>query len=959
MADGVLKWGGFKMKLQFICLLVLMAGAAVPAAVITRVERANGASGDKPPIGEFGPSTSPLPWPEGGLQTGISRASTPYVHSDRTFWWNNVPEEMIGWEHVRTFNDDKEPDALNVTYTMTTSAAATIWIAFDDRLVTSTQWLPTDAPLTPWGDGTPESRQALVDWLTRFIAPAGTFTNTGLTLNVQEGDPGTARTYEVFSAVLPAGSYVFASQANRNISNYVMGAVPLPLADEDFRAFNDCIRADDDQTADNVTNWTVYNGFTSTMSGPLVDFETGRQTPVTATFTWDSSKGLAVSETSGSEDGVSQPRPGTPAYEIFGGIVDFSDRIIYYGDAGWWVEVSFTGLDPEKKYTFATTAIRAKHYTDRLTLFTLTGHKSAVNNSSDGIYLKDDDRTVLVAGGNHLDTTGYVVRWDDIRVPDRGDGTGQFSVRAEAYGANYRAYPFGGFMLEQVRNSPPTVKAGDDQTIYRPLSYLTLDGTVTDDGHGAPNGFLKSTWSQLSGPAPVSFVGDIHQPQVMAHFPETGVYRLRLSATDGELSASQEVAITVEPPLCPVGDLDGDCKVTPADLVLLATGWLDDGIWPAADLTGNRRVDMEELSLVAQSWQDDWTGALQVTISPVEAVWAGARWTVNDGLWRSSGETVESLPEGTYRVEYAVTPPWARPDAQEIEIRRQETAYVSAEYVIPSQMLAISEFMAVNSNVGNLRPTAPLDLSTVIDGVPVYEDWIELQNLTDEAISLEGWYLTDNADNLTKWRFPQGYSIEPRGYLVVYASRKEPEKYGYPFVDDLGHLHTNFALAREGEYLALVRPDGESIEHTYGLFPEQRGLVSYGVGSDGRVGYLKSVTRGTVNTGIYDGIVADPSFSTARGFYEEPFTVHLICTTPDAQIRYTTDTSEPTAEKGRLYDPASPISITTTTSLRAVAYKDGHLQSNTATHTYVFLDDVLVQATDPDTGEQGVPQGYP
>ena len=61
------------------------------------------------------------------------------------------------------------------------------------------------------------------------VAAAGSFTDTGLTVDVQEGNPGTRRTFRVFSAPLPAGVYVFRHQSNRSISNYVIGAVPPPI----------------------------------------------------------------------------------------------------------------------------------------------------------------------------------------------------------------------------------------------------------------------------------------------------------------------------------------------------------------------------------------------------------------------------------------------------------------------------------------------------------------------------------------------------------------------------------------------------------------------------------------------------------------------------------------------------------------------------------------------------------
>jgi hypothetical protein len=740
----------------------------------------------------------------------------------------------------------------------------------------------------------------------------------------------------------------------RSIAKLVFFSL-VTLCFGDFRAYNDCIRGTGDSTAANVTNWTIYNGYTDNTSGPLIDFETGQSTSVTATFTWNASAGLRISESSGSSDGVSQPRPGTPAYAVFGEIVDFSGRLIYYGSSGWWTEITFTGLNPEKKYTFVTTAIRATIYTDRLTQFTLSGHTSAVNNSSDGVYLKDGDRTVLIAGGNHLNTTGYVVRWDDIRVADRGDGTGQFSVRANAFGAKYEAYPFGGFMLEEAGNIAPTVHAGEDMTIHSPRAYVTLSGTVTDDGQGP--GVLESTWSQVSGPAAVEFVSDVHQPQVRVHFPAEGSYQLRLWATDGELSASDDVIVTVNPPVCPVGDINGDCMTTLADLELLALNWLEEGQLPA-DLTGNLQADFQELALLAESWQEDWTGSLQVVISPVEAIAAGAQWRVNEGPWQSSGDVVRLLAEGVYRVDYSVAGQWVSPDAYDAVITRHETTVVQADYTQPPQLVVISEFMAVNSNVSDLRPAPPIDLYTTIDGQPVYEDWIELHNVTDHPVDISGSYLTDDAGDLTKWQFPPDTVIGAKDYLIVFASGKDPEKYGYPFRDDLGRLHTNFELSSDGEYLALVRSDGQWIEYDYD-FPKQRGLVSYGIGSDGRTGYLTGVRFAAANTGTYDGVVGDTSFSVKRGFYDAPITVEIACSTPDAMIRYTTDTSEPTATHGTVYDPASPIVISKTTCLRAAAFKDGWLSSNIDTQTYLFLDNVLVQATNPATGAQVVPEGYP
>ena len=101
--------------------------------------------------------------------------------------------------------------------------------------------------------------------------------------------------------------------------------------------------------------------------------------------------------------------------------------------------------------------------------------------------------------------------------------------------------------------------------------------------------------------------------------------------------------------------------------------------------------------------------------------------------------------------------------------------------------------------------------------------------------------------------------------------------------------------------------------------------------------------------------VADIFFSHERGFYDQSFMLVLAPTTEGAKIHYTTDGSEPKDVIGGaslLYN--APISITTTTCIRAKAGLAGGEASPIFTHTYIFLDDVLVQPRNP----QGFPTNW-
>ncbi|MBI1841432.1 MAG: lamin tail domain-containing protein, partial [Verrucomicrobia bacterium] len=88
-----------------------------------------------------------------------------------------------------------------------------------------------------------------------------------------------------------------------------------------------------------------------------------------------------------------------------------------------------------------------------------------------------------------------------------------------------------------------------------------------------------------------------------------------------------------------------------------------------------------------------------------------------------------------------------------------------------------------------------------------YSDWIELHNVTSASVELGDWFVSDDATKLGKWRFPST-NIAANGYLLVFASNKDRRSAGAP-------LHTNFKLGSGGSYLALVRPDGKTVEHHY------------------------------------------------------------------------------------------------------------------------------------------------
>ncbi|MDQ5844407.1 MAG: PKD domain-containing protein, partial [Acidobacteriota bacterium] len=130
----------------------------------------------------------------------------------------------------------------------------------------------------------------------------------------------------------------------------------------------------------------------------------------------------------------------------------------------------------------------------------------------------------------------------------------------------------------QPENQPPTVGAGPNQTIALPRT-ATLNGTVTDDGLPAES-TVNILWSQFSGPGTTTFEDPL-LVETVASFSAPGIYVLRLTATDGELSASNEVTITVDPEnQAPTADAGADQIISlPANAQL--NGAASDDGWPA------------------------------------------------------------------------------------------------------------------------------------------------------------------------------------------------------------------------------------------------------------------------------------------------------------------------------------------------------------------------------------------
>jgi hypothetical protein len=339
------------------------------------------------------------------------------------------------------------------------------------------------------------------------------------------------------------------------------------------------------------------------------------------------------------------------------------------------------------------------------------------------------------------------------------------------------------FMASPAGGLPPEVDAGDDQTItWKGVRNTIIDlyPTIYDDdpcdiGQSNPD-YLTIYWSSLGQPS-ADFMGTENEPNAVVMFPEPGVYELQLQVWDERYQEGKDIiTITVAEPVCPLGDLSGDCKVNLSDLKVFAEQWLDppgcsDYPLGCADLVGMDGVNLVDFALIAGDWLEDWNGSLRINISPSEAVAEGARWRLNGSMWQDSDELVNNLTPGSHTVEFSTVDNWIsnwiRPPSRTIQIQKNQITTITAMYTQPPDSpILINEIMALNGS----KP--PLDKGDILDEDGDSSDWIEIHNSTEAAISLKGWYLTIDAGDMRQWELPS-VQLGPGEFKIIFASGKD------------------------------------------------------------------------------------------------------------------------------------------------------------------------------------------
>lgn len=161
-----------------------------------------------------------------------------------------------------------------------------------------------------------------------------------------------------------------------------------------------------------------------------------------------------------------------------------------------------------------------------------------------------------------------------------------------------------------------------------------------------------------------------------------------------------------------------------------------------------------------------------------------------------------------------------------------------AEYEYYSLFATIA---MVNTGELTINEVLATNTTTAQDQSGENDDWIELYNNTPNYVSLKNMYLSDSDLNLLKWQFPDGATVAPNSYLIVWADKDTTQS----------GLHTNFKISATGEKIILSYASGTIIDSV--SFGTQGADISYQRCPNGTGPFVTSApTYTTVNciTGV-------------------------------------------------------------------------------------------------------------
>ncbi len=210
-----------------------------------------------------------------------------------------------------------------------------------------------------------------------------------------------------------------------------------------------------------------------------------------------------------------------------------------------------------------------------------------------------------------------------------------------------------------------------------------------------------------------------------------------------------------------------------------------------------------------------------------------------------------------------------------------------------------------------------------------YGTWVELYNPTDQTVSLQGCYVSDDPSNLMKHRLTSRAGVVPaKGYQVLWFDHHS--KWALSQIDD--------KLDYDGGAIYISNENGTLIcSQTY---PEAVTRTSYARTTDGGTewGITAMPTPGKSNAGstFTTKRLDAPVVSKDACLFTSPVNV-VVAIPKGTTLRYTTDGTTPTESNGEI-STNGYFRVMETTVYRFRLFQEGYLPSRVVTRSYIYKD---------------------
>ena len=235
-------------------------------------------------------------------------------------------------------------------------------------------------------------------------------------------------------------------------------------------------------------------------------------------------------------------------------------------------------------------------------------------------------------------------------------------------------------------------------------------------------------------------------------------------------------------------------------------------------------------------------------------------------------------------------------------------------------------YEGVNSLIINEIQSANIDM--FVDPSYNYGGWVELYNPTDAPVSLVGLYVSDDPNNLTKFKLNiDAGAVPAKGFKNIWFDHNKDKS-----------SQVDFKLSYDGETIYLSDYDGGLI--TSQDFPNAVARTSYARTTDGGPSWGLTAEptpeRSNATSKFAVGRLDAPVVDKDAQLFTSPFTVSVNIPS-GTTLRYTTDGTTPTLSNGYT-SQTGLFNVSSTTTYRFRLFKDGVLPSEVVTRSYIFRD---------------------